>query len=194
MLQTMALSVSRCNRGEEGQWRLLATGLAHDAVVAHCRSRSLSLSTSVIFEWAFEALQDRSSAVPMLKIRNDANTEQNVHIVCHSWMEIAKEPSITGRCRIVGVTRPCDDVSDPGKGARIRDEEPSVTVRDALFLGVGVVVLPNLRVARRCVVGSLSVVTANVPDYSVAARSPARVIRQYDGATKTSASARVPKG
>ena len=140
-----------------------------------------------------EALQDKPSRVPMLKIGNDTNIEQNVHIVCHSRVEIGKEVSITGHCCIVDVTHPYDDVSTSGKvGARIKDEDSFVTIGDASFLGFGAVVLPNVHIGKRCVIGALSVVTADVPDYCVAAGSPARVIKQYDPTTRAWVSAEGP--
>jgi len=131
-----------------------------------------------------EALQDKPGRVPMLKIGNDTNIEQNVHIVCHSRVEIGREVSITGHCCIVDVTHPYDDVLDPGKlGARIKDEDSFVTIGDASFLGFGAVVLPNVRIGKRCVIGALSVVTTDVPDYSIVAGAPARIIKQYDPET-----------
>jgi acetyltransferase-like isoleucine patch superfamily enzyme len=141
-----------------------------------------------------EAVQDRPDRVPMLKIGDDTNIEQNVHIVCHSRVEIGREVSITGHCCIVDVTHPYSDMSDPRKiGARIKDEDSFVAIGDESFLGFGTVVLPNVRIGRRCVIGALSVVVADVPDYSVAAGSPARIIKQYDPATHLWASARDPR-
>jgi len=117
----------------------------------------------------------------MLRIGNDTNIEQNVHIVCHSRVEIGKEVSITGHCCIVDVTHPYDDLSDPRKiGARIKDDNSFVVIGDASFLGFGAVILPNVRIGKRCVIGALSVVVDDIPDYCVAAGSPARVIKQYD--------------
>jgi len=141
-----------------------------------------------------EVLQDKLDRVPMLKIGDDTNIEQNVHIVCHSRIEIGKDVSITGHCCIVDVTHPYDDMSDPRKvGERIKDEDSFVTIGDSSFLGFGAVVLPNVRIGKKCVIGALSVVTADVPDYSVAAGSPARVIKQYDPAKQVWSEAGDPK-
>ena len=43
----------------------------------------------------------------------------------------------------------------------------------------------ELNIGRNCVVAANSVVTQSIPDYSLVAGLPARVIRQYDTATKT---------
>ena len=52
-----------------------------------------------------------------------------------------------------------------------------VVIGDGTWLGINVVVLPGVTIGKGCVVGANSVVTADLPDYSVAAGSPARVLR-----------------
>lgn len=53
-----------------------------------------------------------------------------------------------------------------------------IRVDDDCWLGINVVVMPGVRIGRGCVVGANSVVTKSLPPYSVAAGSPARVIRR----------------
>jgi len=45
---------------------------------------------------------------------------------------------------------------------------------------MGSVVLPNVIIGRGAVIGANSVVTKSVPDHSVAAGVPARILRRYD--------------
>lgn len=55
-----------------------------------------------------------------------------------------------------------------------------VTIGDEVFVGHGTIILPNVRIGSRVVVGAGSVVTKDIPDNSVAAGNPARVIGTYD--------------
>ena len=48
---------------------------------------------------------------------------------------------------------------------------------DHCWLGGGVIVCPGVKIGGRCVIGAGSVVTHDIPDDSVAAGNPARVIR-----------------
>jgi acetyltransferase-like isoleucine patch superfamily enzyme len=57
--------------------------------------------------------------------------------------------------------------------ARIRP----IRLFDDCWLGINVVVTPGVTIGRGCVVGANSVVTQDLPPYSVAAGNPARVIR-----------------
>lgn len=55
-----------------------------------------------------------------------------------------------------------------------------VSIGDGSWLGHGSIVLPGARIGRHVVIGAGSVVTGEIPDFSVAVGSPARVVRRYD--------------
>ena len=57
--------------------------------------------------------------------------------------------------------------------------ERSVIIGDGSWLGHGSVVLPGSRIGKHVVVGANSVVSGELPDYSVAVGSPARVVKQW---------------
>ncbi len=59
---------------------------------------------------------------------------------------------------------------------QVMPERP-VSIGDGSWLGHGTVVLPGASIGRHVVIGANSVVTGNIPDYSVAAGVPARVIK-----------------
>ena len=55
-----------------------------------------------------------------------------------------------------------------------------VVIGDGSWLGKNVVVIGNVSIGKNCVIAANSVVTKDVPDYSIAAGIPARVIKRYD--------------
>jgi lipopolysaccharide O-acetyltransferase len=92
------------------------------------------------------------------------------------------------------------DVSIPIMDQGI-DEVSPVAIEDFTWLGQNVCVLPGVRIGKHCVVGANSVVTGDLPDYSVAVGAPARVVRRYNSGTgewervtKQPNSAREPQG
>jgi len=130
-------------------------------------------------------LSELNNRTPELRIGDNVNIEQNVHLVCHSRITIGRNVSITGNCAIVDVTHPFTDVNDPEKiGNRILDEDSFVEIGDGCFLGFGALIMPNVRIGRYCIVGAHAVVTKDVPDYCVVAGSPAKILRQYDLVSK----------
>lgn len=58
--------------------------------------------------------------------------------------------------------------------------DSKVIVGEGSWLGTNVVVVGKVRIGKHCVIGANSVVTKDIPDYSVAAGIPAKVIKRYD--------------
>ncbi len=71
------------------------------------------------------------------------------------------------------------DVTQP-ISRQVMPERP-VSIGDGSWLGHGTVVLPGSQIGRHVVIGAGSVVTGTIPDFTVAAGNPARVLRRYDG-------------
>ena len=69
------------------------------------------------------------------------------------------------------ITRPISQQSQP---------ERPVSIGDGSWLGHGSIILPGVTIGEHVVVGANSVVTHDIPSFSVAVGSPAKVIRRYD--------------
>lgn len=57
--------------------------------------------------------------------------------------------------------------------------ERPVVIGDGSWLGFGTVVLPGVTIGKHVVIGANSVVTHDIPDYSVAVGAPAQVVKRY---------------
>jgi len=55
-----------------------------------------------------------------------------------------------------------------------------IVIKDDVWIGEFVAVLPGVTIGKGSIIGAMSVVTKNIPDYSIAVGSPAKVIKQYD--------------
>ncbi len=60
--------------------------------------------------------------------------------------------------------------------------EGNIVIEDDAWLGVGVIVLDNVRIGRGAVIGAGAVVTRDVPENAIAVGSPARVTGTRDAA------------
>ena len=99
-----------------------------------------------------------------IEIGNDVWTGHNVYITDqnHGYED---------------VTRPISQQSQP---------ERAVKIGDGSWLGYGSVVLPGVTIGKHVVVGANSVVTHDIPDFSVAVGVPAKVIKHFvDGKWET---------
>ena len=72
-----------------------------------------------------------------------------------------------------------DDRHDIEPGAAARYKGPLV-IEDNVWMPHHVTVLPGVTIGEGCVIGAYSVVSRDIPPYSFAAGSPARVIRKLD--------------
>lgn len=53
-----------------------------------------------------------------------------------------------------------------------------IVVGDNVFIGMGALILPNVKIGNNCIIGANSVVTKNVPDGVIVAGNPARIVRK----------------
>jgi lipopolysaccharide O-acetyltransferase len=98
------------------------------------------------------------SAASSVRIGRSVLMARNVYVADHMHaFESTEEPVLTQ-----GITR-----------------VGPVEIGDGAWLGQNVVVGPGVRIGRGAVVGSNSVVLADVPDFTVVAGAPARVVRTF---------------
>lgn len=147
----------------------------------NCANARLGDNVSIRQGARIEIVHSNTDRIPELRIGNNVNIEQNVHIVCHSRVIIGSNVSITGNCAIVDVTHPYRITNSIEKiGNRILDEDSYVEIGDGAFLGFGCVVLPNVKIGKMAVIGANAVVTKNVPDYGIVAGNPAQLLKIYN--------------
>ena len=62
----------------------------------------------------------------------------------------------------------------------MKDTHGRIEIEDDAWLGTGAIILPNIRIGTGAVVGAGSVVTKDVPDFTVVGGVPARTIRKIE--------------
>lgn len=55
-----------------------------------------------------------------------------------------------------------------------------IIIKDNVWIGEGVCIMPGVTIGYGSIIGALSVVTKDIPDYSIAVGSPAKVVKEYD--------------
>lgn len=55
-----------------------------------------------------------------------------------------------------------------------------IIIEDECFIGINSFIMGNIRIGKHAIIGANSVVTHDVPPYSVVAGSPAKIIKRYD--------------
>ncbi len=91
---------------------------------------------------------------------------------------IGKKVLIAEGVHISKVSHKYEDVTKSIKDQRY-ESKGNVIIGDGCWIGGGSYIISNVKVGRNSVIGASSVVTNDIPPYSVAVGSPARIIRKY---------------
>ena len=81
-----------------------------------------------------------------------------------------------------GLNHNYDKIDSPIHGQGVSTKP--IIIEDESWIGANVVIVPGVTVGKHSIVAAGSVVTKNIPEYSVAAGNPARILKQYDFESK----------
>lgn len=114
---------------------------------------------------------------PVVEIGDRCLIGRDSGIVGHLGIHIGNDVWTGHRVYITDQNHGYEDLSRP-ISTQTQPERP-VSIGDGSWIGTGSVVLPGATIGKHCTIGANSVVTGNIPDYSVAVGAPARVIKRY---------------
>ena len=117
---------------------------------------------------------------PVLKISDNVVIQISCHIGCINRVEIGEFTTMGARTYITDHTHGSVELEDlklPPRHRKLYSKGP-VIIGKFVAIGEGCVILPGVTIGDHAVIGANSVVTKDVPPYSVVAGNPARVIKQ----------------
>lgn len=113
---------------------------------------------------------------PQLIIQNDVWIGPFTQINCIDEVKIGNNVMIAARCYIGDAEHSFSNISMSISQQKIVSKGP-ISIGDDSWIGIGSTILPNVKIGKHCVIGANSVVTKDIPDYSVAVGNPAKVIK-----------------
>lgn len=115
-----------------------------------------------------------------LRIEDSAYIGHFTRITAVGEVVIGPEAMLADRVYVSDTNHVYEDVTRPIKRQGLRDGR-RVEIGRGAWIGIGAVVVGDVRVGEGAVVGANAVVTQDVPDFSVVAGNPAVVVRRHDG-------------
>ncbi len=112
------------------------------------------------------------------------NMGEDVHI--YGDIEWSTEPWIITLGNHVHITNGVQFITHDGGTLVLRHLTPDleitgpITVGDYVYIGTRAMILPNVRIGNNCIIAAGSIVTKDIPDGSVVAGAPARVIKTIE--------------
>jgi acetyltransferase-like isoleucine patch superfamily enzyme len=150
----------------------------HGNVLEALREGRLEIGAQTLFEpgvWITAPDQAR------IRIGSGCFLNLGVMIAAMNLVEIGDHCMFANGCFISDGAHRFDDPEKPVPWQGFTTKGPT-RVEDNVWCGANVVITSGVTVGRRSVIGANSVVTQDVPPFSIAAGAPAKVIRQLDGA------------
>lgn len=120
-----------------------------------------------------------------IEIGNNCRLAHHLQISCASKVVVRDNVNIAPFVFISDHNHEYRDVDAPILNQGIMmGENDCALVDEGTWIGTKVTIAGNVRIGKHCVIGANSVVTKDIPDYSVAAGVPAKVIKRYNFETK----------
>jgi len=104
----------------------------------------------------------------------------NVMVAAMELVEIGDHCMFANGCFVTDANHRFDDPELPITWQGFTTKGPT-RIGDNVWCGANVVVTSGVTIGSRCVIGANSVVTEDIPPYSIAAGAPARVLRTIAG-------------
>ena len=106
-----------------------------------------------------------------------------VQVAAQELVEIGDHCMFANGCFVTDANHRFDDLEQPITWQGFTTKGPT-TIGDNVWCGANVVITSGVTIGRRCVIGANSVVTESIPDFSIAAGAPAKVLRRHGPAAE----------
>ena len=127
------------------------------------------------------ALSNQNKMDPMIVIKDNVSIGMNATISAVKKITIEEYVFMARNVYISDHSHKYGDIDRPIAQQGIDNISP-VRIGTNTWLGQNAVVLPGVTIGRHCVIGANSVVNKDIPDFSLAAGVPAKIIKRYDPA------------
>lgn len=148
-----------------------ARGPMHGNVLEMLREGRLRIGPQAYFEPGVWLTSDAGR----ITIGGGSLLNLNVMVAAVERVEIGAHCMLANGCLITDANHRYDDPIQPVPWQGFTSKGPTV-LGDNVWLGANVVVTSGVSIGRRCVVGANSVVTSDLPEFTVAVGAPAKVI------------------
>ena len=166
----LAIHRELMRRGAFARWPLEGN------VLEALREGRLELGEGVLLE---PGVWITAPGTARVRIGEGTFLNRNVMVASQQLVEIGAHCMLANGCFVSDASHRFDDLERPVTWQGFESKGPT-RIRDNCWLGVGVVVTSGVTIGERCVIGANSVVTRDIPPYSIAAGAPARVLRSIE--------------
>ena len=122
--------------------------------------------------------QDRKSKEGILFIGENTIISEGCIISACNRIVIEENVGISPYVMIIDNSRKPGDIIRPSKEQKL--ELGYVHIGADSWIAYNACILPNVTIGKHCIIGALSVVNQDIPPYSIAVGTPAKVVKRFD--------------
>jgi acetyltransferase-like isoleucine patch superfamily enzyme len=161
---------------ELGRREAFARWPVHGNVLEALRDGRLEIGAQVLLE---PGVWITAPAPARVRIGGGTFLNQGVMIAAAGLVEIGEHCMLANGCLVTDADHRFDDPDRPVPWQGFSSKGPT-RLGANVWLGANVVVTSGVTIGERCVIGANSVVTRDIPAFSVAAGAPAKVLRPIE--------------
>jgi acetyltransferase-like isoleucine patch superfamily enzyme len=152
-----------------------ARGPMHGNVLEMLRAGRLTIGPHAYFEPGVWLTSD----IGRIAIGGGSFLNLNVMIAAVESVSLGEHCMLANGCLVTDGNHRFDDFDKPVPWQGFTSKGP-VTLGDNVWLGANVVVTSGVTIGRRSVIGANSVVIGDIPEFSIAAGAPAKVLKRIE--------------
>jgi acetyltransferase-like isoleucine patch superfamily enzyme len=162
-------------------WELMRRGAfvrwpLHGNVLEALREGRLQVGEQTLFE---PGVWITAPGAARVRIGSGTFLNQGVMVASLALVEIGDHCMFANGCFISDAAHRFDDPDQPVPWQGFRSKGPT-RIGDNVWCGAHVVITSGVTIGERSVIGANSVVTRDIPPFSIAAGSPAKVLRKIE--------------
>lgn len=136
------------------------------------------------FSCRIEAFPQKTKRDAVIIFGNNIEINDYVHIAAGEKIIIGNNVLIASKVFISDINHgnyKGENQDSPFTFPQLRKLSTSpIEIKNNVWIGEGVCILPGVTVGIGSIIGALSLVTKDIPDYSIAVGSPAKVVKKFD--------------
>lgn len=115
---------------------------------------------------------------PKIEIGKNFRATRNLTIQCANHIVIGDNVLVSSNVFIIDYNHDLLPISENYLDGPLNVGE--VYIGDGAWIGNNVVILPNVHIGKKVIIGAGSVVTKDIEDYSIAVGNPCKIIKKWD--------------
>jgi len=122
--------------------------------------------------------RDKKSKEILLFLGDHVIISEGCFISACNRLVIEENVGVSPNVMIIDNSRVLGNIGRPSKEQDLKIGY--VQIGADSWIAYGACILPNVTIGKHCIIGALSVVNKDIPPYSLAVGSPAKVVKRYD--------------